>query len=31
MIIKLDKDFFILSKAYTDYANMFNPNKTAKL
>jgi hypothetical protein len=29
--IKLDKDSFTLPEAYTDYINIFNPNKTAKL
>jgi hypothetical protein len=29
--IKLDKGFFILPEAYTDYVNMFNPDKAAKL
>jgi hypothetical protein len=31
MAIELDKDSFILPEAYADYANMFNPNKAAKL
>jgi hypothetical protein len=31
MAIELDKGFSILSKAYADYADMFNPNETAKL
>jgi hypothetical protein len=29
--IKLDKGFSILPEIYTDYANMFNPGKAAKL
>jgi hypothetical protein len=29
--IKLDKGFSLLPEAYTDYSNMFNPGKAAKL
>jgi hypothetical protein len=31
MAIKLDKDFSTLPEAYADYADVFNPNKAAKL
>jgi hypothetical protein len=31
MIIELDKGIFILPEVYTDYANVFNSDKTAKL
>jgi hypothetical protein len=31
IIIKLDKDSSTLPKIYTDYTNIFNPNKAAKL
>jgi hypothetical protein len=31
MIIELDKGFSLLPKAYADYSDIFNPNKTAKL
>jgi hypothetical protein len=31
MVIELDKGFFILPEAYTDYANVFNFSKAVKL
>jgi hypothetical protein len=31
MAIELDKGSSTLPEAYADYANIFNPNKTAKL
>jgi hypothetical protein len=31
MIIELNKGFFTLPEAYTDYADIFNPDKAAKL